>query len=274
MAQEMLQVLNDPMVVALERTASTGIASGAGADAAAEGEAASGSASGEGRGRGDGPAGSSSSGLGASASSSHSAWFAADLLPSRDDFGEGEDGADQATLMAELNDDLETLDDDISAYIITDEAEVEGKRAAWDSLHQDYLEQQAEKMAARAEAGEKPSGGKPGGRGSSKRARQEQRDASAPESVAEAVAGELRRNKLSSRINYEVVQILSRTLAEDVEHMPDEPGPIAHLDGLRGVELGHDQPLALSRHSASDRRDFSDHLSVQSSYDGNDEPQY
>ena len=45
----------------------------------------------------------------------------------------------------------------------------------------------------------------------SKRQRREAQEARAPGSAAEAAAAELRRNKLSSRINYHVVQILSQT---------------------------------------------------------------
>ena len=62
--------------------------------------------------------------------------------------------------------------------------------------------------------------------GLSKRQRREAQESRAPGSAAEAAAAELRRNKLSSRINYDVVQILSQTLDEDAEHMPDAPGPV------------------------------------------------
>ena len=67
--------------------------------------------------------------------------------------------------MAELNDDLEALDEEVEAYLIHDEEEVARKTQVWERMNADYLEAQAEKEAARAEAerlalegGEQPSG--------------------------------------------------------------------------------------------------------------------
>ena len=72
-------------------------------------------------------------------------------------------------------------------------------------------------------------GGRKRGPSMSKRQRREAQEARAPGSAAEAAAAELRRNKLSSRINYDVVHVLSQTLDEDAEHMPDGPGPVGSL---------------------------------------------
>jgi len=130
--------------------------------------------------------------------------------------------------MEELNEDLDTLDDEIDGYIIYDADEVALKTRVWEEMNKDYLDAQAEKAQARAEAerlaaerGE-PIGGANGGSGR-RGAKRQRKDgvARAADSAGEAAAAELRRNKISSRINYDVVQILSQTLEEDAEHMPD-----------------------------------------------------
>ena len=97
----------------------------------------------------------------------------------------------------------------------------------------------------------------------------------APGTVADAVVGELRRNKLSARINYEVVHILSQNLQEDATGFPDAPGPIAqHLSTALGALSPRANSLASTAHTPSDRRDFSENVSVHSSYDSNDEPRH
>ena len=53
-------------------------------------------------------------------------------------------------------------------------------------------------------------------------------------SAAAAVATELRRNKLSSRINYDIVNILAQTLDEDVDQFR-APGPIGLAGGAAQV---------------------------------------
>ena len=134
-------------------------------------------------------------------------------------------------------------DAQVNSYLITDEEEVLLKTRVWEEMNKEYLDAQAEKAAAREEArrlaverGEDVEDGvptrskRPSGSGS-KRQRREAQEARAPGSAAEAAAAELRRNKLSSRINYDVVQILSQTLEEDAEHMPDAPGPVGSLGG-------------------------------------------
>ena len=94
------------------------------------------------------------------------------------------------------------------------------------------MEAQAEKERVEAEraAGREGEDGEPAPRPKQKRRRAN--PAAGGEgtgSAAEAVEGELRRNKLSSRINYDIVTLLSQTLDEDVEHMPNAPGPVGSL---------------------------------------------
>jgi hypothetical protein len=101
----------------------------------------------------------------------------------------------------------------------------------------------------------------------SKRQRREAAEARAPGSVAEAVAGELRRNKLSAHINYEVVKILAQTLDEDAEQMPTGPGPIGGAIASPSSSIGRSQ---ISAGNTSDRRDYSENLSVASSNDVGD----
>lgn len=185
--------------------------------------------------------------------------------------------------MAELNDDLEGLDSEIEGYLIQDADEVALKTRLWEQMNKDYLEDQADKEAARAAETER--GAPTGERRSqkSKRQRQEAAEARLPATAAEAVAGELRRNKLSSRINYEVVQILSQTFDEDMEHMPTGPGGLACLahmaspapslqrHSLRGDRSPHAASntgsLAGSNAATSDRRDYSENLSIASGSD-------
>ena len=123
-------------------------------------------------------------------------------------------------------------------------------------MNKEYLEAQAEKAAQREEAmraaaerGEPIDPADAGGAGRkkpglSKRQRREAQEARAPGSAAEAAAAELRRNKLSSRINYDVVQILSQTLDEDAEHMPDGPGPVGSLAAAGGADPSLDDSWA------------------------------
>ena len=206
---EMQQVLRDPEFVALEREAEGAPAGGAAPDAAARAAAAAAAAA-----KLPVPEGSRDPYW------TDSAWFKTDTLASRDEQDDSEEA--QEALMAELNDDLEDLDDEVDAYLI-DQEEVELKKRVWERMNKDYLDAQADKEAARNEAMAQgqavgPSAPRPS---QSKRQRREAAEARAPGTVAEAVAGELRRNKLSSRINYEVVHILSQTLDEDADSMPN-----------------------------------------------------
>ena len=215
---EMQQVLRDPEFVALEREAEGAPAGGAAPDAAARAAAAAAAAA-----KLPVPEGSRDPYW------TDSAWFKTDTLASRDEQDDSEEA--QEALMAELNDDLEDLDDEVDAYLITDQEEVELKKRVWERMNKDYLDAQADKEAARNEAMAQgqavgPSAPRPS---QSKRQRREAAEARAPGTVAEAVAGELRRNKLSSRINYEVVHILSQTLDEDADSMPNAPGPVGGL---------------------------------------------
>jgi len=171
----------------------------------------------------------------------HSAFFSSDVLASREALAASETEEQQEKLMAELNEDLETLDDEVEGYLITDAEEVQLKKRVWEEMNREYLDQQAEKAAARTEAerlaaerGEtlEPGAARPKRPALSKKQRREAQEARAPGTAAEAAAAELRRNKLSSRINYDVVQILSQTLEEDAESMPNAPGPLGQ--GLAG----------------------------------------
>ena len=312
MQTELAQVLTDPDFQRLEDEAT---ASG-GAGAAASSSSAAGSS---GRAAGGGPTVPEHEGS-RQPDWVDSAWFAADTLESREDQADGEEM--QAEMMAELNDDLEALDDEVEGYIIRDaaqvsssppprpssptgpvdlaalvdsspspfqltqpssphhhlslysaldhcDAQVDLKRKVWEQMNKEYLDAQADKEAARAEAGSDAGSERGKTRPSlSKRQRKDANDAKAAGSVAEAVAGELRRNKLSSRINYEVVQILSQTLDDDAEHMPDEPGPINPvMFGAQSPRSSHDGGYS---HAASGPRDWSENLSVHSSYGGDD----
>ena len=72
--------------------------------------------------------------------------------------------------------------------------------------------------------------------------------------------------------NYEVVHILARTLDDDVEMMPAGPGPISasmHSPlASPAVPLASPRALSIaSNANTSDRRDFSENLSVASSND-------
>jgi len=175
----------------------------------------------------------------------HSAFYESDMAAQREELAGTEvDEKVQQKLMAELNDDLEALDDEIDGYLITDAAEVKLKTQVWEEMNREFLEAQAEKAAAREEEeraaierGEIP-GLYNGGRKKplSKRQRRDAAASRVPGSAAEAAEAELRRNKKSSRINYDVVQILSRNLDDDAEHMPDGPGPVMSMQGDGGDE--------------------------------------
>ena len=92
-------------------------------------------------------------------------------------------------------------------------------------------------------------------------------------SVADAVEAELRRNKISSRINYDIVNILSQTLDEDMERMPNAPGPVGSLAdmGARGMEFSEALRWDGSRSSRGGDRD--DAASLVASSHG-EEPTY
>ena len=64
--------------------------------------------------------------------------------------------------------------------------------------------------------------------------------------AAEAVEGELRKNKqLSSRINYDVVDLLARTLPYDISLMPDgQHGGALSGAGVNGGALAAPRPAA------------------------------
>jgi len=119
----------------------------------------------------------------------------------------------------------------VEAYLITDEAEVATKAKAWDEMNKEYLEAQAAKQAAREQMaaargldGETAEALLAAGqrRRPKKRARRgEQGGRGAASSAAEAVEGELRRNRqLSSRINYDVVSLFAQSVPEDAAAMP------------------------------------------------------
>ena len=173
-----------------------------------------------------------------------SAWSSADLLSSREEQLEGESAEAQQALMDELNEDLAALDTEVEGYLIMDAQEVEIKTRVWEQMNRDYEQALADKARDEVEkrtAHREERGGSElallaeGPRRPLLSKRQRRESAAwanaAPGSVADAVAGELRRNKLSSRINYDIVQILSQTLDEDAERMPTVPGLILDSAG-------------------------------------------
>ena len=139
---------------------------------------------------------------------------------------------------------LRALDTEVEGYLIMDAQEVEIKTRVWEQMNRDYEQALADKARDEVErrtAHREERGGSElallaeGPRRPLLSKRQRREPAAwanaAPGSVADAVAGELRRNKLSSRINYDIVQILSQTLDEDAERMPTVPGLILDSAG-------------------------------------------
>ena len=125
---------------------------------------------------------------------------------------------------------MEALDASVDCYVIRDQDEVELKSKVWMEMNKEYLDAQKLKEEARRAA--EDAGAGPDSRPRKPRKKRKAgagADAEEAESAAEAADGELRRRNLSSRINYEVVNVLNQTLNEDNGYLPtgmdDAGGP-------------------------------------------------
>ena len=283
---EVRRVLRDPDLLQLEGPATAGVTGAAAREATgaatSEGAAAGGGAS----------AGGASGGAPSAASTADdepgwtsSAWYKADLLASRDEAEYG--GEDQKEeMIAELNDDLEKFDDEIDCYIIRDEEEVQLKTRVWEEMNREYLEAQAEKKAAREDLEENQAAraAETGEDGAVDRPRKKRgRKEAGAQGAAAGEEREARRQMPSSRINYEVVQILSKGMEEDALDMPSGPGPIGSLAGVAPTALPAGTAVrgprsvdggSVAGSTAGGVDAFSETLSVHSGHGADAEPRY
>mmetsp|Transcript_10346 Transcript_10346/g.24822 ORF Transcript_10346/g.24822 Transcript_10346/m.24822 type:complete len:735 (-) Transcript_10346:139-2343(-) len=105
----------------------------------------------------------------------------------------------------EEDDDLSALSDgELDGYIITDTTELQVRSELWTELNHDWLIYRAEKDAQQAAAA--AAGGEEAGE---KRPRKKQkgRDRATAATAAEAVESELRRKRVSTNLNYEVLSL-------------------------------------------------------------------
>jgi len=200
----------------------------------------------------------------------NTAWGSADLLASRAE-REGGGEEEQQLLMDELNEDMEALDGAVDCYVIRDEAEVQLKTRVWEEMNKEYTEAQKAKEEARAAA--EAAGLDPQSRPRKPRKNKRKGDPSDEAAdAAEAAGGELRRRNLSSRINYDIVNVLSQTLAEDAQLMPTgSGGPVELPLGPGAFANVAPQADALSNSGFSEGFD-DDHASIGAGSGG--DPEY
>lgn len=195
----------------------------------------------------------------ASDSSNFPAWLQMDMMQSREET-EGSGELEQEALMEEMNADLDTLDDEVDCYLIHDESEVEIKERVWNEMNREYLEEQAARQALREEAelaaaerGDVGDGSDTVGSKGKKKRKSGARGQEAG-SVAEALESELRRNRLSNRINYDIANLISTEVSEDAALLPDTPGPVGSLEEGAGSPGG--DALLETMSARSDASDF------------------